>query len=81
MDCEEMERRERRRSVFRFLSKREACAFPRQTLVLAFSARSRHSDQVFLRPDVVGTYAVIIDERAKRSLFISNDVILISEQG
>jgi hypothetical protein len=34
-------RREKRRSVFRFLSKREAQAFPRQTLVLA-SARSRH---------------------------------------
>src|SRR5690242_4994226 len=41
IDLQGHERRERRRGVFRFLSKREAQAFPRQTLVLA-SARSRH---------------------------------------
>ena len=60
---------------------REARAFPLQTLVLAFSARSRHIGQVCLRPDVVGTYEFIIDEWLKGSLFIiANNVFLTSEQ-
>ena len=45
---------------------REARAFPLQTLVLAFSARSRHMGQVFPRPDVVGTYLSIIESKRER---------------